>query len=150
VYNVSLTGAHGAVSTQQATFTLTGTNVAPVLQAGVPDLTVATNLSAGAAAGATVVAIFAPGSTANLLAGLPTLTTSTNYALGGSGVGYNYMGGHGWFLANGIQTASLVGDTVVFANGLAGKITAASNGHGTTESAYLYYRAYTPGQANLT
>jgi VCBS repeat-containing protein len=150
VYNVKITDKAGLSSTQPVTFTITGTNDAPVLAGGVPDLSSAANLAPGAGSGVTVTALYAPGSTVNLLAGLPTLTTASAYSPTSAGTGYNYMGGHTWFAAHGINVASLAGGTIVFANGTSHQITSASNGSGTSESAYVSYLDYVPGHANLT
>ncbi|MGB2987314.1 MAG: tandem-95 repeat protein, partial [Phycisphaerae bacterium] len=100
----------------------------------------------GAATGVTVVGIYAPGSDVNLLEGKPPLTTLSDHqyfdhsSLGYTG--YNYMGSHHWFSDNGVSISGLNGGQVVFSDGTTGVIDAVSNGAGSTENAYVYYRAY--------
>lgn len=146
-YNVTSTEPGGAITSKTVTFTFVGSNDAPILAPGVPDLDESANRRPGALAGATITALYAAGSDVNLLEGLPSLATLTNYTASG----YNFVGGRGWFAANGIDIAALAGGTIVFADGTTGKIDRASNGaiH-STESAYIYYRAYAPGEAALS
>ena len=144
----------GNIATANANLAVTVNPVAeaPVISGATPDLTVTANLAPGAQSGIAVAAIYVPGSDVNLIAGDPALITTNNFAYAyqmyGSPItfetGYNYLGGHNWFVDHGINVGTLLGGTIVFANGTVGYIDAASNGAGTTESAYVYYRAYNP------
>lgn len=78
----------------------------------------------------------------NFLVGKPTLLTTNNYTTHSSPVrGYNYMGGHKWFINNGISSGSL-DYAIVFANGVVGSILVGSASDGQvsgSEHAYIYY-----------
>ncbi len=105
----------------------------------------------GAASGVTVTGIYASGSNDNLLDGIDDALTTTNaHSLGNywpdseNQTGYNYMGGHDWFSDRGIDQSgnSLDGGIITFSDGTAGIIDFISNGAGTTEPAYIYYKPY--------
>ncbi len=105
----------------------------------------------GAGAGVTVIAIFAAGSSVNILEGVSeSLVTTNSHNLGDywpdneNQTGFNYMGGHDWFSDNGISEEwdSLDGGIISFSDGTVGVIDFISNGAGSSESAYVYYKPY--------
>ncbi|MCB1431674.1 MAG: VCBS domain-containing protein, partial [Alphaproteobacteria bacterium] len=136
-------------ASETVAITITGQNDAPVITSSTPDLSDPDNLVAGAGVGATVVGLFNPASSVNLIDGQPALVTTSahQYAYVMQAVptsfptGANYMGGHDWFVDHGIDAAALKGGLVVFDSGVVGYIDVAYNGT-TGEPAYIYYRAY--------
>jgi VCBS repeat-containing protein len=152
-YTVAVTDTHGAAATQTVSVTLTGANDAPTLVRTTPDLSNPANLlpGGGAGVGVAVTALYAPGSNVNLLEGRPPLVTSSGWAelqkIAGSPVpfttGYNYMGTDTWFADNAVNLSGLAGGTIVFSNGITGRIDTATDGL-PGERAYVYYRPYDP------
>ena len=107
----------------------------------------ASSRSYGAGYGVAVTGIYERGSTENMLEGKPILRTSNgHYCFYHSGfrkeTGYNYMGGHNWFINNGVDAYSAIGGVIEFENGIRGIIDSVSNGCCGSESAYIYYCPY--------
>ena len=97
-------------------------------------------LGNGAGVGAQVVALYVPGKEEkNYLKGKPTLMTTSAYNSSSDLTRYNNVGVIDWFADNAIvlNITNFVGGTVVFANGIVGKIT--DIGDNNTASAYIYY-----------
>ncbi|MBN2296746.1 MAG: tandem-95 repeat protein, partial [Pirellulales bacterium] len=145
---VTVTDSAGDSYVETITVHVADVNEAPSDLSIIPDLDNPANLTDGAAAGTTVIGIYAPGSSTNLLDGAPELETLSDHHYFEHGslghTGYNFMGGHHWFSDNDISISGLQGGTVVFSDGTTGEINAVSNGAGDSESAYIYYRAYDP------
>jgi len=145
---VSVTDSHGSSHTETVHISLQNVNEAPTDITFKPDLENMASLQSGAPSGITVVGLYTPNGSENLLEGAPELETSSshNYFDHGSlgHTGYNYVGGHHWFSEQGISLNGLRGGKIVFSDGTTGYIDAASDGSGGTESAYVYYRAYDP------
>ena len=145
---VAVNDSGGNSFSKTVNITVADVNEAPTAITLTPNLDESENLTAGASAGTRVVGIYASSSDINLLEDTPELETSNSHryfehgSLGNTG--YNYMGGHHWFEENGVSISGLRGGTIEFEDGTTGTIDAASNGSGSHESAYIYYRAYDP------
>ncbi len=138
---------------QTISLTITGSNDGPVASNDILSTDLGDRV-AGAASGVEITGIYRPGSTVNLLDGIDDpLTTLSGHqyfehnTFGNTG--YNYMGGHNWFVDHNIDLSGLTGGVITFSDGTSGVIDTAYNGVGTradgtvwNESAYIYYRAY--------
>jgi len=146
--DVTVTDRAGHTYTETVTLSVEDVNEAPTDLYLVPDLDDPENLEPGAPAGTRVVGLYKPGSSTNLLDGATDLLTLSGHryfqhrSLGYTG--YNYMGENGWFREHDIDTRGLRGGRIEFADGTVGLIDAVSNGSGSREPAYVYYRAYDP------
>ncbi len=93
-----------------------------------------------------VIGLYRNRSLENILDGAPTLMTKSSHYYMNHGslghTGYNYMGGHHWFSAQGIDFSDMRDGIIIFSNGIIGIIDLVADGCCTSENAYVYYSAY--------
>jgi VCBS repeat-containing protein len=171
---ITVTTRDGA--TQELVVTVTGTHDLPTITAhgaaqdhsitgvtqvlhptGAADLSAFATQDAGMPAGTRLLALYAPGSDANVLDGIPVdqrPTIGSNYNPVANVHGYQFLSTNGWFGANvhvagydfapqpPEQRNTWDGGVAVFSDGTVVQVVKVCNGNGTGEKDYIYFAKY--------